>query len=111
MLFKHPASPLLAAALTFGAIGCAARTAPTTTTPVRTAASPQDTTRGGAGGAPQAPRPYRQVITDRAVTQSGLFKVHRIGERLLFELPTTQLDKEMLLVSRPISSTLQDPGR
>jgi hypothetical protein len=110
MLSRLTPSPLIAAALALGAMGCAARTAPTTTTPVRAATSPQDTTRGGGGAAQQGPRPYRQVITDRAITQNGLFKVHRIGDRLLFEVPTTQLNKEMLLVSRPISSTLQDPA-
>lgn len=66
--------------------------------------------QGGNQGAAPGPRPYRQVITDRAVTQSGLFKIHRIGERLYFEIPTGALNKEMLLISRPVESTLQDPG-
>ena len=65
---------------------------------------------GGAPAAPAAPRPYRQVITERAVTQSGLFKVHRVGEQLFFELPSAALDKEMLLISRPVESTLQNPA-
>lgn len=94
-----------------------ATTAPTpTAAPARTmpAAAPgvaQDTTRpsGPAGGA-QAPRPYRQVVTDRAVTQSGLFKVHRIDERMLFEIPRSAMGKEMLLIGRPVESTLQNPG-
>jgi hypothetical protein len=108
----HRSSPLLAAAILLGTTACAtARPAPTPT-PAR-AAPAQDTARGagaGAGPAAQAPRPYRQVITDRAVTQAGLFKVHRLGERLYFELPASQMNREMLLVSRPIASTLQDPG-
>ena len=45
-------------------------------------------------------RPYREVITDRAKTDSGLFIVHRIGDSLLYEIPTAMLNREMLLVSR-----------
>jgi hypothetical protein len=33
-----------------------------------------------------------------------------VGESLLFEIPTAELGKEMLLISRPIASTLQNPG-
>lgn len=68
---------------------------------------------GGGGGGAQAaagPRPYAQVITNRAVTQRGLFHVHRLGERLYFEIPRRELGQEMLLISRPVESTLQDPA-
>lgn len=56
--------------------------------------------RGGAQGAPAAPRPYNQVITSAAKTRSGLFKVHTIGNRLYFEIPEHELDKDMLIVGR-----------
>ena len=65
---------------------------------------------GGGQGAVPAPRPYRSVITERAVTQNGLFKVHRVGEQLFFEIPSPALNKEMLLISRPVESTLQNPA-
>ncbi|MDA1082229.1 MAG: zinc-dependent metalloprotease [Gemmatimonadetes bacterium] len=57
--------------------------------------------QGGGGGALQAPspRPYATVITREARTRDGLFKVHRIDERLLFEIPKAQFGKDMLLVS------------
>ena len=74
------------------------------------AGAPQGAGQGNPQGAAQAPRPYRQVITERAVTQTGLFKIHRIAERLYFEIPTAALNKEMLLISRPVESTLQDPA-
>jgi len=64
----------------------------------------------GGGGQAAAPRPYRQVITERAVTQNGLVKVHRVGEQLYFEIPANVLNKEMLLISRPVESTLQNPA-
>ena len=50
-------------------------------------------------GDPQ-PRPYNRVITAQAKSRDGLFKVHRIGSRLYFEIPRVALNKEMLLVPR-----------
>jgi hypothetical protein len=38
------------------------------------------------------------VITKDATTDSGVFLVHRIGEKLFYEIPRDQLDKEFLLV-------------
>src|SRR5687767_7686371 len=49
---------------------------------------------GGQGGDQQAdaqPRPYARVVTSEAQTRTGLFKTHRIGARLLFEIPRNQL--------------------
>ena len=68
----------------------------------------QDTARGGqqAGGAPGGapaeprPRPYNRVVTAEAQSRAGLFKTHRVGSRLLFEIPRSALNKEMLLVTR-----------
>ncbi|MEP7326313.1 MAG: zinc-dependent metalloprotease [Gemmatimonadota bacterium] len=45
-------------------------------------------------------RPYKEVVTDRAKTDSGLFIVHRLGDTLLYEIPNAMLNREMLLVSR-----------
>jgi hypothetical protein len=65
----------------------------------------QDSTAGRGGGpggqlADPRPRPYAQVVTAQAQTRDGLFKVHRIGSRLLFEIPRSALNKQMLLVTR-----------
>ena len=62
---------------------------------------------GGAGqGGPAAgaqtdpqPRPYATVITPRAVTKSGVFKVHQIGSRLFFEIPRAELGRDYVIVS------------
>jgi Met-zincin/Domain of unknown function (DUF5117)/Domain of unknown function (DUF5118) len=63
-----------------------------------------DTTgRGGLPGfpgAPTAPRAYNRVITPDAKTRVGLFKVHRVGERLYFEIPAKELNKDELVVGR-----------
>ncbi|WP_047546197.1 zinc-dependent metalloprotease [Psychroserpens sp. Hel_I_66] len=45
-------------------------------------------------------KPYDKVITKDAITDEGLFKVHKIGEKYYFEIPHEHLQKDMLLVSR-----------
>ena len=43
---------------------------------------------------------YSEVITDEAETDSGLFAVHRLDEKLFYEIPDSMLDREMLMVTR-----------
>jgi hypothetical protein len=45
-------------------------------------------------------KPYDKVVTKAAHTRNGLFKTHRIGDTLLFEIPRYQLGRDMLLVGR-----------
>ena len=52
--------------------------------------------RGGRGNQPAAPRPYAQVITTAAKTDEGIFKVHRVGDTLYFEIPKAELDKDFV---------------
>jgi len=61
----------------------------------------QQTGRGGRGGGNQPnPRPYNQVITAEAKTDEGVFKVHRIGETLFYEIPKAQLGQDFLWVNQ-----------
>ncbi|MBU2019039.1 MAG: DUF5118 domain-containing protein, partial [Bacteroidetes bacterium] len=46
------------------------------------------------------PQPYNKVITSDAVSEKGLFSVHRVDEKHYFELPKELLEKEILIVSR-----------
>ena len=55
---------------------------------------------GNQGAARRAPRPYDQVITARAVTDGGMFAVHRVEERWFFELPDSLIGRDLLLISR-----------
>ena len=55
---------------------------------------------GGESRGEDGPKPYAEVITSEAVTDEGLFDVHRIGSDLYYEVPFDALDREMLLVSR-----------
>ncbi|MFN5379190.1 MAG: DUF5117 domain-containing protein, partial [Ignavibacteria bacterium] len=43
---------------------------------------------------------YDKVITKEAVSDSGMFVVHRIDEKFFYEIPKSMLGKELLLVSR-----------
>ncbi|MGH7540651.1 MAG: zinc-dependent metalloprotease, partial [Gemmatimonadota bacterium] len=48
----------------------------------------------------EGPEPYARVITGAAVTDHGLFGVHRVEHTLYFEVPDSLLGRDMLLVSR-----------
>ena len=69
--------------------------------------------QGGGGGGNNtenaAPRPYNRVVTADAKTRDGLFKVHQIGQRLLFEIPRSALGKDQLVV-REIAQTVAGAG-
>ena len=88
----------------------AAPTAVPTTAPAgRPAGAPnqgggQGGGQGGAQGGANAaqdpqPRPYGTVITPRAITKSGVFKVHSVGSRLYFEIPRAELGKDYVIVT------------
>ena len=55
---------------------------------------------GRAGGPHATIKPYDEVIPRTARTSVGLFKTHRVGDTLYFEIPRSELNKDMLLVGR-----------
>jgi hypothetical protein len=61
--------------------------------------------RGG-GAADAQPQEYDRVITSEAVSKPGVFKTHRIGARLYYEIPRPELRKEFLLVTQIAKTTL-----
>ena len=88
--------PVLALATTLGAQNPPAATPPTTTPAQQPAAGgPQ---QGGANA--RRPRPYAQVITNRAHTMRGGITVHQVDDRYFFEIPDSLLRRDFLLVSR-----------
>ena len=56
--------------------------------------------RGGGGDDDDGPEPYSEVVTEEAVTDSGMVHVHRVDDKWLFEIPEEILGREILLVSR-----------
>ncbi len=45
---------------------------------------------------PGTPKPYKEVVTPEAKSDKGMFAVHRIDEKVLFEIPVSMLDRDML---------------
>jgi len=70
------------------------------------AAQPQTTPPAPQATPPGTPRPYDRVITKDAKSDTGVFTVHRIGERLYYEIPAAQLNKEFLWVSQIARTTI-----
>jgi len=69
--------------------------------------------RGGRGGGDEGddqeakePKPYEEVITDEAVSDDGIFKVHRVDDKIYYEIPLAELDKDFLWVARIKRTTL-----
>ncbi len=73
--------------------------ATTAVTIAQPAGSRPDTTKRP-GGNSQGPKPYREVITSKAISDGGLFWVHKVEERYFFELPDTIFNRDILVVNR-----------
>ena len=46
------------------------------------------------------PKPYKTVITDKALTKAGFFKVHKVDDKYFFELADSVMGREILVVNR-----------
>ncbi len=72
----------------------------------------------GVPGAPTAnpaapktgPKPYKEVITEKAKTQKGLFIVHKVEDKYYFEIPATLINKEIMCITR-FSKTPASAGK
>lgn len=76
----------------------------------------RDTTtrpQGGPGGVNNrpttGPKPYKDVITDKAITRNGFFKVHKVDDKYFFEIPNDMIGREILVVNR-LSKTQAGEG-
>lgn len=45
------------------------------------------------------PKPYKEVITSKAKSKTGLFKVHQIENKFFYEIPESLLGKDMLIIT------------
>lgn len=71
----------------------------------------RDSTRNGAPSSrpANAPRAYKEVITDKAKTDEGLFKVHKVDDKWFFEIPDSLLGRDIIVVNRIIKSSVNSP--
>ena len=54
-------------------------------------------------------QPYDEVVTDEAETDEGVFTVHKLDNKVFYEIPEVELEKEFLWVSR-IERTTEGVG-
>ncbi len=48
----------------------------------------------------QGPRPFNEVITEKALSDRGLFSVHKVEDKYYFEIPDSLLGRDILVVNR-----------
>lgn len=46
------------------------------------------------------PKPFKEVITDKAITHQGLITVHKLEEKYFFEIPDSILGREIYAITR-----------
>src|SRR6476660_961632 len=51
-----------------------------------------------------SPKPYKEVITEKAVTQIGLFTVHKVDDKWYFEIADSIFNREILAITRFVKS-------
>lgn len=78
---------------------------PPTGTPPAGAQERAATPFAGRGGEPEI-KPYDRVITKDAKSDEGIFTVHKIKEKIYYEIPKNELGKEFLWVSQIAKTTL-----
>lgn len=89
--------------LILGAVACKS---PSAVTQPETKPTPTPTTQPTAEKKPEPKKnngkikPYKEVITEDAITDEGFFTVHKVGTSYYFEIPKDLLEKEILVVSR-----------
>lgn len=66
----------------------------------QTPAAPSANGAGAAATQRSTPRPYREVITEKAQTQRGLMVLHKVEDKYYFELPENIFGKDILIVNR-----------
>ncbi len=89
------ATTVLLGSLVLGACGLFGAGSPPAPTSTADTSSSRPPAREGDG-----PRPYREVITAEAVSDSGLFVVHHVGDDWLFEISEDLLGRDLLFITR-----------
>src|SRR5690606_16822924 len=59
-----------------------------------------DTAKKAAVGPAGQPKPYKEVITDKAVTTKGMFSLHQLDDKYYVEIPGAMFGRDILVVAR-----------
>ena len=57
-------------------------------------------TPGLPGAKKEGPKPYKEVITEKAVTKKGLFIVHKVEDKYYFEMGDSMMKREIMAITR-----------
>ncbi|MES1222019.1 MAG: DUF5117 domain-containing protein, partial [Bacteroidota bacterium] len=68
-----------------------------TTGPVTGTATPAT---GFPGLTKSGPKPYKEIITDKAISKKGLFTIHKVEDKWYFEIADSLLGRDLLIVNR-----------
>jgi hypothetical protein len=73
-------------------------------TPANNSASKKPATPAAPVPAKSNPKPYKEVITEKAITQPGLFTIHKVEDKWYFEIPDSLFNREILAITRFVKS-------
>ncbi|HRB51334.1 MAG TPA: zinc-dependent metalloprotease [Niabella sp.] len=59
-----------------------------------------DTTKKSPPTPPGQPKPFKEIITSKAVSSKGMFNVHKVDEKYFFEIPNEVFGRDILVVAR-----------
>ncbi len=71
------------------------------------AAKPAD--KPAATVAKSEPKPYKEVITDKAKTSKGFLTVHKIEDKYYLEIQPAMLGRDILMINRVSKSSIESP--
>src|SRR5580692_2395450 len=94
---------LIVLLLVSGLSGAVAQQRPGNPNPSGNNPAATPTGRGGPGAArsgPEAPKPYHEVITDKAISHPGLLTVHKVEDKWYFEIPDSIFGRDILVSTR-----------
>jgi hypothetical protein len=95
MRTTRPALWVLGAVMLLATPACTSREAPAAAPAPQAAEAPRST-EANDNDFPD----YSDVITEDAVTQEGLFLTHEVDDKLYFEIPVSELDRDMIIMTR-----------
>lgn len=55
---------------------------------------------GARGTSSNGPKPYKDVITEKAKSSKGLFTVHKVDEKFFFEIPDSVMNRDIMAITR-----------
>ncbi len=101
---KHLKLSILAVSAALLSVGCIVQKKLPATPPAKdTTAAVSDTTKKTPGTPPGKkgePQPYDKVITKKAISATGFFKVHKVEDKYYFEIHDSILNRDLLVVNR-----------